>query len=437
LGRGRRPAEEDAGATQVGAVVRLPLARAALVASGSQVGGYRIERQIGRGGMGVVYRAHHIRLDRPAAVKVLAPELSSNDDFRERFMRESQIAAALQHPNVLAVYDAGEQDGLLYLAMQLIDGSDLRSELEEEDSLTGERSIGVLSQVGAALDAAHTTGLVHRDVKPANILLERDRAFLGDFGLTKRISSSATSTGTGQMVGTVDYVAPEQIEGATLDGRADIYALGCVVYECLGGRPPHSRDSDIAVLFAHLQDQPPLLSEMSDELAPEVDVVVRRAMAKRPEDRYESCAKFIVALADALQVDVPHNLATEPRARVLVASDQASIRAVVRGSLAGLPLAIDELVEGDELVAMAGPQPVDALVVDAELGADEVARLAGAFQTLDGQRPSLLLLVPRGSAAHGMEELRALADAELATPFSGLQLASRLRRLIGEEALRT
>src|SRR3954447_2432664 len=232
----RRSSRNDAVTDQetaVGVVVRPPLAESAVIPHGAEIAGYRIGPQLGRGGMGVVYKAHHLRLDRPAAVKVLTPALAGNEEVRERFMRESQMAATLHHPNVVTVYDAGENEGLLYLAMQFVAGTDLRKLLELEGSLDPVRTLSVLAQVAGALDAAHAHDLVHRDVKPGNVLVDVDRAYLGDFGLTKRFDATGGLTGVGQIIGTVDYLAPEQIDSGRVDGRTDLYALGCVVYECL------------------------------------------------------------------------------------------------------------------------------------------------------------------------------------------------------------
>src|SRR3954464_903371 len=259
-----RSAENDA--TSVGTVVRPPLGESAVIPHGAEIGGYRIGPQLGRGGMGVVYKAHHIRLDRAAAVKVLTPALAQNEEFRERFIRESQMAATLHHANVVTVYDAGDDQGLLYLAMQFVAGTDLRRLLELEGALEPARTLNVLGQVAGALDAAHAHGLVHRDVKPANVLVDIDRAYLGDFGLTKRFDATGGMTGIGQIIGTVDYLAPEQIDSGRVDGRTDLYALGCVVYECLVGRPPYAKDSDIAVLFAHVREEPTPLSALVEGL---------------------------------------------------------------------------------------------------------------------------------------------------------------------------
>src|SRR5215217_237165 len=293
----------DGSETTVSVVVRPPLSESAVIPHGAQIGGYRIGPQLGRGGMGVVYKAHHMRLDRPAAVKVLTPALAGNEEFRERFISESQMAATLQHPNVITVYDAGDDDDLLYLAMQFVAGTDLRRLLELEGPLEPTRTLNVLAQVAGALDAAHAHGLVHRDVKPANVLVDIDRAYLGDFGLTKRFDATGGLTGVGQIVGTVDYLAPEQIDSGRVDGRTDLYALGCVVYECLAGRPPHAKDSDIAVLFAHVREEPPALSSLVEGLPDSVDDVMAKALAKDVDDRYSSCREFIFDLAMELGVD--------------------------------------------------------------------------------------------------------------------------------------
>ncbi len=212
---------------------------------GTEFAGHRIETVIGRGGASVVYLAEHLRLGRRAALKVLAQHLADDEAFRERFIRESRIAAALDHPNVVTVYDAGEVDGNLYISMRHVEGSDLGRLLAAEGALEPSRAISILSQIASALDAAHAQGLVHRDVKPANMLVEStadmpdfDRAYLSDFGISKRTTSREGLTRTGQFVGTVDYVAPEQITGEPVDGRTDVYSFGCVLFECLSGRVP-------------------------------------------------------------------------------------------------------------------------------------------------------------------------------------------------------
>jgi hypothetical protein len=253
---------------------------------GTQFAGYRIEGVVGRGGMGVVYRATELALDRPVALKLIAPEFAGDDSFRERFLRESRLAASIDHPGILPVYAAGEADGELFLATRFVTGTDLRS-LINEGPLTGERAIALLGQVADALDAAHGRGLVHRDVKPGNVLVDTaDHCYLCDFGLTTQLVDGAT-TGTSRLAGSLDYLAPEQIRTGDVDRRADQYALACVLYELLSGRPPFRRDTEAQTLWAHMQEEPdPLLGY--DEL----DRIFVRALAKEPEERYEDCNAF-------------------------------------------------------------------------------------------------------------------------------------------------
>src|SRR5215831_14215523 len=223
---------------------------------GSDLLGYRLEELIGRGGMGVVFRALDLRLKRNVALKLLAPELASDERFRERFLRESELAASLDHPNVIPVYDAGEADDRLFIAMRYVEGGDLRDILRA-GPLDPESALEFCSQVAEALDAAHQRGLVHRDVKPSNVLLdERKHVYLADFGLTRRIAGGDALGGDARSLGTIDYIAPEQLRGEEVDGRADLYSLGCLLYECLTGVPPFGRSSDLAVAFAQLEDEP-------------------------------------------------------------------------------------------------------------------------------------------------------------------------------------
>ena len=234
------------------------------IAPGTIVGAYRVDSIIGRGGMGIVYLAEHLRLRRVVALKILAPELADTPGFRERFERESQLAASLDHPNVITVHDAGEHGGMLFLAMRYIEGSDLATVLASIGRLAPAQAVDVVSQVADALDAAHRLGLVHRDVKPGNILMSPgarpdggDMAYLGDFGLTKRTQTAFPLTGSGEFLGTIDYVAPEQIEGRPVDGRCDQYALGCVLFQFLTGHVPFSAETDVAVIYAHMTTDPP------------------------------------------------------------------------------------------------------------------------------------------------------------------------------------
>jgi serine/threonine protein kinase len=270
--------------------------------AGSELAGYRIESVIGRGGMGVVYLAEHLRLKRKVAFKVLAPELAQDERFRERFIHESELAASLEHPSIVPIYDAGEAEGLLYIAMRFIEGTDLKSRIETDGALDPPLAAGIIEQVASALDAAHEKGLVHRDVKPANILLDRgSRAYLTDFGLTKRPDQATGLTKTGQFLGTVDYAAPEQFEDKPLHGRTDVYSLGCVAFECLTGRVPFVRDREAAVMYAHLNDAPPAPSAARPELGPAVDAAIRKAMAKSPDERHNSAGDFAKDLSRALR----------------------------------------------------------------------------------------------------------------------------------------
>ena len=421
----------DGDATSVGVVVRPPLSESAVIPHGAEIAGYRIGPQLGRGGMGVVYKAHHLRLDRAAAVKVLTPALAHNEEFRERFIRESQMAATLQHPNVITVYDAGEDEGLLYLAMQFVAGTDLRRLLELEGPLEPARALNTLAQVAGALDAAHAHGMVHRDVKPANVLVDIDRAYLGDFGLTKRFDATGGMTGVGQIIGTVDYLAPEQIDSGKVDGRTDLYALGCVVYECLSGRPPHPKESDIAVLFAHVKEEPAPLSSLVEDMPESVDDVIGKALAKNVDDRYSSCREFIFDLAMELGVDSAELASQEPSSHVVVASEDPTTRAIVRGSLANMGVAVSEVAAGMK-PAWLGERRFDALIADSSFDRDtlEGVRASGGDPT-----PKLLFLV--GRDGDGCELAEALdADEQLSQPFSGMQLALKLRRLIGAQAVR-
>jgi ABC-type branched-subunit amino acid transport system substrate-binding protein/DNA-binding beta-propeller fold protein YncE len=269
------------------------------VRPGSTFGNYRVESLVGRGGMGVVYRATDLSLDRPVALKLIVPELAEDERFRGRFLKEARMAAALGHPHVVPIYEAGESDGQLFLAMRYIEGSDLRTVLKGQGKLAPDRALTVLAQIADALDAAHRRGLVHRDVKPANVLLDDDgHAYLTDFGITKQVGSA--STDTGRMAGTLDYLAPEQIRGDEVDGRSDSYALACVLYECLTGAPPFHRETEAETLWAHMHDPSPALPGQ-----PALDAVLAKALAKDKEERHASCGDFIAAASSALGFEAP------------------------------------------------------------------------------------------------------------------------------------
>jgi predicted Ser/Thr protein kinase len=316
------------------------------------VAGYRIERQLGRGGMGVVYLAEQVRLRRYVAIKLIVPELAEDDAFRRRFERESQLAASIDHPNVIPVYEAGEADGVLFISMRYVDGHDLRAIIKASGRLEPARAARFVGQLGDALDAAHSHGLVHRDVKPANVLVAGEHAYLTDFGLTKHVSSSSGITHTGQWVGTLDYVAPEQISGGPLDARVDVYSLGCVLFEALTGRVPYPKDSDVAKMFAHMNEPPTPVSTLAPSAGWAFDAVVARALAKAPEERYPSAGdlgRAALAASAGQHTTVPERsvaaggaaLVTQPRATAAAAAPPAAAPPAAQqtGPTAQLPAA--------------------------------------------------------------------------------------------------
>jgi Protein kinase domain/Domain of unknown function (DUF929) len=277
-------------------------------APGSLVAGYRLEDRIGAGGMAVVFRARDERLGRLVALKILAPALAADAAFRQRFIRESRMAAAVDDPHIIPVFEAGEAGGVLFIAMRFVRGGDVRSLLHREGPMPAARVAAIVSPVASALDAAHAAGLVHRDVKPANMLVDErsdrpDHVYLSDFGLSKGALPSAELTRSGQYLGTAAYSAPEQIEGRTVDGRTDQYALACAAFEMLSGEAPFLRDQELAVIWAHLSQPPPSLTALRPDLPAAVNQVFGRALAKSPGDRYATCREFADALRAALGVD--------------------------------------------------------------------------------------------------------------------------------------
>jgi hypothetical protein len=262
------------------------------LSSGALFAGYVVEDELSRGGMGVVYRATELRPERTIALKVIAPELAAEEQFRTRFLRESQLAAAIEHPHVVPVLRVGEEGGRLFIAMRLIRGSDLAAIIDKEGRLEPVRIARLVDQIADALDSAHAMGLVHRDVKPANILVESHRrgehAYLTDFGLTKALGSTTGVTSAGMVVGTVDYMAPEQLAGGPLDARTDVYSLGCVLFQGLTGTVPYPLEPRAARMFAHLNAEPPTVTGLVPNAPPQFDEVIRRALAKSPDDRYPS-----------------------------------------------------------------------------------------------------------------------------------------------------
>ncbi len=276
---------------------------------GDEFAGYRVRSVLGRGGMSVVYQAENLRLSSVIALKVLAPELASDDVFRARFLEESRIAASLNHPNVIPIYDMGSHDELLYIAMRYVSGTDMRQMIKKRGRILPATALFLVGQAARALDAAHRRGLVHRDVKPGNLLIERgsddgdpDHVYLADFGITKHAMSRSGLTSTGQFLGTIDYVAPEQIRGTSVLGLADQYSLGCVLYECLTGRVPFEKDLDAAIIWAHVEETPTMPTVLRPELPPEIDEVFGRVLAKRPDERYGSCREFVEAARMAMGI---------------------------------------------------------------------------------------------------------------------------------------
>ena len=370
--------------------------------AGDQLAGYRIEAVAGRGGMGLVYRARQRRPDRIVALKVIVPELAADPVFRERFERESNLAAEIEHPNVIPVYEIGEDDDLLYIAMRFITGVDLGALLKQSGPLPPERATRLIAQVGDALDAAHARGLVHRDVKPGNVLIDAsDHVYLTDFGLTKRTSETHGMTATGMFVGTVDYIAPEQIEGRHIDGRADIYSLGCVLYEVLSGTVPFPRDSDIPKIFAHVNDPPPRLQNVPPSLAD----VVERAMAKRPEDRYRSAGEFTRAALVAVGGEPAR--AAPPAAAAPVAA---------------APVVAEPSAEGMVRVVVVDDHPFFRDGVTRALvrsGRIEVVAEAGdgreALEVIRSLRPAVALVDYQMPELDGIGLLRVVVQEQLAT----------------------
>jgi serine/threonine-protein kinase len=345
--------------------------------SGQRIAGYELEREIGRGGMAVVYRAQDLALGRTVAVKLLAPELARNEVFRLRFASESRAAAAIDHPHIVPVFAAGESEGVLYIAMRYVEGRDLRTLLDRRGTLSVTQAVRITAQIASALDAAHAHGLVHRDVKPGNVLVAEgtdsehpEHVYLTDFGLTKKSSSLTGFTTVGQFVGTIDYVAPEQISGKPVDGRGDQYSLACVVFELLTGSAPFKREEDLALLWAHLHDPPPAVTEARPGLPPPLDAVLVRALAKDPDERYASCMEFVTALRGASGPVVRH----APTQVVAALQEPPRMEALGRAYSAADLEAADAAADAAVADAAADLEAAHAVAADAAApGADEAA----------------------------------------------------------------
>jgi serine/threonine-protein kinase len=446
---------------------------------GDVVAGYRVESRIGRGGMGVVYLAEHQTLRRRAALKIIAPDLADDSDFRERFLREARIAATLTHPNVVTVYDAGEIDGLLYIAMQYVPGPDLAAILREERRLGPYRVLDIGRQVAAALDAAHAAGLIHRDVKPANVLIDGRHAYLTDFGLTKDrgSASGASLTRAGEVVGTTHYLAPEQVEGKEVDGRADVYALACLIFHCLTGRVPFPRDSDMAVMYAHVHDDPPRVSDERPGLPEELDAVIEKGLDKSPERRFATCEELIVAaravvdasgpLSESSPTKKPSSSANRPvprsgdpsdlitetgrdvprtgdpssmhtltgvvgpggrQAIILLAAVDANARAITRVAL-GTRCEILEADSAEAAIVTARERRPDVVLVDST--SPHAMQICSGLRGDPVTRDAKIVLLAGGREGGRRAVANLGADDLLATPFSPLQLQVKLRRLLG------
>jgi WD40 repeat protein len=366
---------------------------------GTELAGYRIESLLGWGGMSVVYLAEDSRLKRKVALKLLAAGLAENGSFRDRFLRESELAASIDHPNIVPIYEAGTTEDLLFIAMRYVDG-DLKERLQL-GRLDPATAIAILAQIASALDAAHARGLVHRDVKPSNVLLDTgarpdgsDHVYLADFGVTKRVSEETAVGGDGHLLGTIEYVAPEQIAGEEIDGRADVYALGCVLYECLVGQPPFRRDSDLAVVFAHLEADPPVPSAQRPELPAALDAVIAKALAKEPAERYTSCRELAQAALSVAADEASRRLVDAASRAAAGRSELSEVEAELAGKVSDLQLVQEQArtlsVQGTPArVATGGICPFKGLAsfepVDADyffgrerLVAELVARLVGA-----------------------------------------------------------
>ncbi len=376
---------------------------------GSRIGKYALEQQIGHGGMAVVFRARDDQLGRQVALKIMAPSVASDAEFRQRFVRESKAAAAVDDPHIIPVFEAGESAGVLFIAMRYVAGGDVRSLLAREGPLSIDRASAILVSVASALDAAHAAGVVHRDVKPGNMLIDvrkgrPDHVYLADFGLTRDTSGAATLTSTGRFVGTADYAAPEQIGGRRVDGRADQYALGCAAVEMLTGQTPFPRQSVMAVLTAHMSEPPPTLSARRRGLPAELDAVVSRALAKSPDDRYGSCGDFTAAFQRAASVgryEAPVVAATSQRrtegeAATLAPGGPGIVRAE---PTATRPLALPRSMEPPgRLDVVRGRRRGGRLAIAAAAAAVAVAGAVVAFLTL--AQPSAAPRAPGAGTGH-------------------------------------
>jgi CheY-like chemotaxis protein/predicted Ser/Thr protein kinase len=424
----RKRAAPDTEATQAAGVQPRTWVPPGDLPPGTEIASYRVTGVLGRGGMGVVYRAEHMHLGRPVALKLLVQ--GHPERFRQRFLRESRVAASLSHPNIVTVYDAGESEGALWIAMHLVEGTDLRRLLHEDGPREPREVAAIAAQIGSALDAAHAAGLVHRDVKPANILLDGTHAWLSDFGLTKRLISSADITAAHDIIGTPDYLAPEQIEGAPPDGRVDQYALACVVHHCLAGAPPFEKDSDLAIIQAHLKEPPPRITEVRPDLPPALAHVLGRAMAKDPADRFPAASDFAAALATALGVEGASDAGDEAERAtgyVMVGVGEPSTRAVIRAALGRGTVDLVEVPDAEALVARAAEGEPGLVLLDVSLPGLPTEQVVRRVRDGASERVPVVALAERGRDEDWRQALAAGADDVLLRPFSAFQLLAKVR----------
>ena len=419
--------DESGGALQV----RLP-------EIGQSIAGYRIEALAGRGGMGVVFRAEHMHLGRHVALKVLTADLAGNRSFRQRFIREARTAARLDHPHIVPVFDAGEADGLLFIAMKFIEGTDLGHLLDAEERFTPQRTIDLLGNIADALDIAHTAGLVHRDVKPGNVLVDNVRSWLTDFGLTKRIASRTALTAAGRTVGTAAYLAPEQIRGQDVDARTDGYAFGCVLYECLTGNVPFERDTDMAVLWAHLEADPEPPSRRVKDLPKDLDAVFTRALAKKKDERFASCGEMMTELARAAGLEPPDTSGRTvvPVANVLVATSDRPARALIEATLSEGRVTVASAGDAESALDVIRTRPPQLAFVDAELPGGAIALCERMHETDESVAARIVMMVGRRAEVDRTAASAAGVDDYLPKPFSSLQLLAKVRDFVPDALAR-
>jgi serine/threonine protein kinase len=399
---------------------------------GDELAGYKIQALVGRGGMGVVFRAEHLHLGRVIALKVLTADLAHNRRFRERFIHEARTAARLDHPSIVPVFDAGQAEHLLYIAMKYIDGVDLGHVVDADGRLSPQRTVDLLTDIADALDVAHSAGLVHRDVKPGNVLVDNRRPYLTDFGLTERISSRTDLTEAGPTVGTAAYLAPEQIRGEHADARTDVYGLGCVVYECLTGNVPFVRDTDMGVLWAHLEQEPQPPSERVNELPTALDRVVAMALAKRKQDRYASCGQLIKALAEVTGSQRPRSSTRNriPVTTVLVVTADRAASSLIEATLAEGRVYVAGAGNAERALQQAQAHPPGLAFVDADLPGDAIALCQQLRLTDEAAAPRIVMLVGRQAHFDRGAAVGAGIDDFLPKPFSALQLLAKLRDFV-------